>query len=848
MPDDVLRLRATVVSEEALANIRAIGREIGMVPTKAGKGVQEVNSSFATLGKTIKGVGSELKSAVPSLGAFGLGAAGVGIAARTLISTLGDISSKIVQMKYASKELGLSEQALRAFTSEAQKAGIAPEAMMAGLQGMKDTVYDFKNRMGELRGELYAMGAGDFVNRVKASTDMLGALKEAFDMKEAMKQVDPSGEMGRRFFDKIKLGSGAARLSWEQFYETYKTKRVFTDDEIKTAEKFNGMLVELGESWDMLKAKFGVRLIPAISRDLEDLNKIVGLLGKVDDWISSKTSKGDGGGAAPGGAPGGEALPWLLGRTLPGRIYNFSRKLLQAAPGTGSDGAAPAAPGGALSPLIAPGPQSGLSSGFKPVSFGGFNQGGESSGASRIVQIGVFDALVQFKSYAETGSTGGGSGFTNASYSPGGGLGTGGTGGGDNSPIGRAFRAATGGTGAGTSGAPAGTTTGGTPGGTSVGGDGTGGSGVPSAFASDVAAMTAAGAQPKDIQQYLKSKGVDVGVATCGQFMAAAVKDHGGTPPQNPAIASSWNTFGGKEGAGYSSDPNAINVAVRQGVATGSTGSHVTAAIPITDAQGNVTGFRGVGVNQGEGRSVISSHNLKIGTGPGQYQIRHQIPAGAQPAGAQAPTGNSGGLAGARAQFAAEMKNDPDLARLLSASTNAEVGGQSKAAQQDYIESVMNRAAARGKSLRETLTDSRYYPGTTTSKLGANADPKQHADIVAAVIAGSNTSDLATGNESGGVHSGGAQVTKDYGPRAERFVREKNKKDQAFVARMQQANRIDTANRPPSVNGNVNVTVNSNGTKANAKVNEAGDLYQGTTVKQHKQMQRTEDAGETLSI
>jgi hypothetical protein len=35
MPDDVLRMRATLVSDETLANLRAIGREIGLMPQKA---------------------------------------------------------------------------------------------------------------------------------------------------------------------------------------------------------------------------------------------------------------------------------------------------------------------------------------------------------------------------------------------------------------------------------------------------------------------------------------------------------------------------------------------------------------------------------------------------------------------------------------------------------------------------------------------------------------------------------------------------------------------------------------------------------------------------------------------
>jgi hypothetical protein len=169
------------------------------------------------------------------------------------------------------------------------------------------------------------------------------------------------------------------------------------------------------------------------------------------------------------------------------------------------------------------------------------------------------------------------------------------------------------------------------------GGDGGGGltHGVPSQFAGDLTAMTLAGAQPHNIRAYMQAHHIDLSEATCGQFMAAVVKEHGGVPPQNPAVASNWNAFGGREGAGYSSDPNAINIAVKQGAGVGSTGSHVTGAVPIFGKDGQITGFRGVGVNQDPrsaylgtgqyGRDVISNKPITIGDRPGQYHIRHEI-------------------------------------------------------------------------------------------------------------------------------------------------------------------------------------------------------------------------------
>jgi hypothetical protein len=104
-------------------------------------------------------------------------------------------------------------------------------------------------------------------------------------------------------------------------------------------------------------------------------------------------------------------------------------------------------------------------------------------------------------------------------------------------------------------------------------------------------------------------------------------------------------------------------------------------------------------------------------------------------------------LANVRKRFADELL-DPDMHRLLAASTAAEVGGQGPKADQYYIESVFNRAAARNRSLKKTVTDSDYYPSTTLNKLGKTFSAAEQAridKIIDSVMGGSNESDFATG-------------------------------------------------------------------------------------------------------
>ncbi len=140
----------------------------------------------------------------------------------------------------------------------------------------------------------------------------------------------------------------------------------------------------------------------------------------------------------------------------------------------------------------------------------------------------------------------------------------------------------------------------------------------------------------------------------------------------------------------------------------------------------------------------------------------------------QTSTDTGGTLASIRKRFAQELQ-DPNIHRLLAASTGAEVGGQGQKAEQYYLESVFNRATARDKSLEETVTDTKYYPSSTINKLGnaiASAVQARIDKVIQGVMAGANESNLATGNESGAVHSGGAPVTRDLGPGKERFVQE----------------------------------------------------------------------------
>ncbi|MFG1381263.1 hypothetical protein [Xanthobacter versatilis] len=162
------------------------------------------------------------------------------------------------------------------------------------------------------------------------------------------------------------------------------------------------------------------------------------------------------------------------------------------------------------------------------------------------------------------------------------------------------------------------------------------------------------------------------------------------------------------------------------------------------------------------------------GAGTASADVPFQPAAGPSADAAPAPAPQPGGdtvpaLAQARAGFAQELQ-DQALATRLAAITQAEVGGQGPQAQQAFMESVLNRAAARGQTLAQTLTGG-YFPPVTYQHADRFAtDPQlagRYGGMVGNVLGGSNVSQFATGNASGGVGFNGGPQVSAYG--GERF-------------------------------------------------------------------------------
>ena len=114
--------------------------------------------------------------------------------------------------------------------------------------------------------------------------------------------------------------------------------------------------------------------------------------------------------------------------------------------------------------------------------------------------------------------------------------------------------------------------------------------------------------------------------------------------------------------------------------------------------------------------------------------------------------------AGARDKFARELKK-PEIKERLFRLTKVEVYHQGPKATQAFMESVLNRADARGQTLAEAINDRHYYPAVSLRGWDPGDDRPMFRAVLDKVLAGSNVAGFATGNASRHVGFNGGRQT-----------------------------------------------------------------------------------------
>lgn len=145
---------------------------------------------------------------------------------------------------------------------------------------------------------------------------------------------------------------------------------------------------------------------------------------------------------------------------------------------------------------------------------------------------------------------------------------------------------------------------------------------------------------------------------------------------------------------------------------------------------------------------------------------------------------DNGTIDRSQSQAINDLNSNPELRSRLYAFTEAEVGSQGSAAQQAFMESVINRADARGQSIDSVLSNNGYWPSSTLNRVNAGYNPgamnTKYSGIFGSVAGGSNVCNFCTGNASGSVGFGGGPQTSSYG--GEKFGIENNSKDRNWAS------------------------------------------------------------------
>ena len=391
MADDVLRLRTVIVSDQALADLRTLGREFGLLPRQAQRGVEQLNREMGTLEQTIRRAGASLRNTITGLSGFAFGAAGVGLATSNLARGLGDVSKSLVALAYSAKELGLTTQQIRGLTTAAEKVGIAPEAMATALQTFKRNTEDFKLRIGGLREEMDQISGGRLVARIAGAKTQMDALKEAFDFAETANRFDKTGVTARRVLEKLTGDAHLARMTWEEVKEAIGNEPILSDKQIADAKRYNDIIINLDRSLRNLKQREALKFFDKLEEDKATIQWLVDKFKEIEgatDRIREKlrTPPGEGG-----------------GMKLPPSMFK----------GRG---------GGRKVPAFQHGGVFGRSSGQDLLQ-------GSKETLTQTRTKGMYDALVQFASFQQASKGGGGLGSGTIAGGRGGGGGTGGYGG-----------------------------------------------------------------------------------------------------------------------------------------------------------------------------------------------------------------------------------------------------------------------------------------------------------------------------------------------------------------------------------------------------------------------------------
>jgi hypothetical protein len=388
MVDDVLRMRATIVPDEALASIRKIQGGLVDLSQKGGTGFKAVNKEAETFAKTIKTIGVETATKlVPGLMAIGSTAGPIGLAAAALTAAgiaVVAFSSALVRANLQARQMGISINALKAMQTFAEKAGVSVGSLTSTLADFGSQAAQMKWQVGSLFDTLTQLGKYDLREKIiAASGDPVKQLRlQLEDINKVFSDPKRGPGVAREYAKRVGVDPSLIGLDPNKLEEAAKNAPNVYSKVLPEAQKVHEKFVQIREEAGLTTIEIGNWAI--------ELGKVL-----------NKTP--------------GELLPAphqvFPGGTRPAPLEHRQH-------GGSVMGGRPYLVGEAGAEVMVPG-SSGTIANFGGAGYKNLS-GSNSVDASRVIQKGVFDALVQFFSYLQmltkAGDAAAAGGVLNASF------------------------------------------------------------------------------------------------------------------------------------------------------------------------------------------------------------------------------------------------------------------------------------------------------------------------------------------------------------------------------------------------------------------------------------------------
>jgi hypothetical protein len=455
------------------------GRGLVQMALNARRGMEAFPGLALSLRETtqgLKGISEGMAELAPSMrlavvgfGGFVVGITAVGAALAAYGISVFKFGQEMYRLSQTARSLGMTFASLKTMTDQNAAFGISVQQTTAQLAQMQSALADLSVSGSQLRQQMLGMGIpAQRIDQIVRETD-------------AIKRQNMIRQDQIKIFDDLqkRMGTEAAR-EWANRYAKMwgadptamdrKPLEAATKEELEALEKIEKYSRVIGEQWAEVRKKIAdikdeflawglpaivgtMRYIKdgwdAIGRSIHAVNELLGKVGTSLAGIAKVTIPGlgpllalaeklRGKGGEPEAGAGAEAgaPPPEAGAAAPPPA-----SAAKPAPKPGGWGWAPEGLRQWTRPPASPSNYRGDNDNIHPLlhqaSFGGdgFNSGvGGSSGEGRaqaIIKSGVYEALIDFSSYVQTGgSRGGGGGIVPASYSPGGGGGAASFGGG----------------------------------------------------------------------------------------------------------------------------------------------------------------------------------------------------------------------------------------------------------------------------------------------------------------------------------------------------------------------------------------------------------------------------------